>query len=63
MNFYLIFGNLMKDEYVTTNELALLAFNIRKEFCGVLDSFLSFKKKYEEKKSHNMVSLMLDLKF
>jgi hypothetical protein len=53
----------MKDEYVATNELALLAFNIRKEFCDVLDSLLSFKKKYEEKKSHNMISLMLNLKF
>jgi hypothetical protein len=35
----------MEDEYVATNQLILLAFNIRKEFCGVLDSFLSVKKK------------------
>jgi hypothetical protein len=30
------------------------------EVCGVLDSFLSFLRKYEEKKTHNMLSLMLD---
>jgi len=49
----------MEDEYVVANELTLLAFNIIKEFCGVLDSFLWFLKKYEEKKTHNIVSLML----
>ncbi len=53
----------MEDEYVVANELTLLAFNIRKEFCGILDSFLWFLKKYEEEKTHNMVSLMLYLKF
>jgi hypothetical protein len=40
----------MEDQYVVVNELILLAFNIRKEFCGVLDSFLSFLKKNEEEK-------------
>jgi hypothetical protein len=29
----------------------------------VLDSFLSFLKKYENKKAHNMISLMLDPSF
>jgi len=52
----------MEDEYVVANELTLLAFNIRKEFCGVLDSFLWFLKNYEKKKTHNIVSLMLYLK-
>jgi hypothetical protein len=28
-----------------------------------LDSFISFLKKYEEKKSHSMLSLMLDPRF
>jgi len=32
----------MEDEYVVVNELVLLTFNIRKEFCGVFDFFLSF---------------------
>ncbi len=29
----------------------------------VLNSFISFLKKYEEKKTHNMLSLMLDPRF
>jgi len=29
----------------------------------VLDSFLSFLKKYENNKAHNMISLMLDPRF
>lgn len=57
------FEHLMEDEYSLAKELTLLASNIRKEGCGVLYSFLSFLKKYEENKTHNMVSLMLDLKF
>jgi len=44
-------------------ELFLFASNIRREFCGVLDSFHFFKIKFEKKKAHNMLSLMLDPKF
>ncbi len=44
------FEHLMEDEYNLAKELALLASNIRKEVCGVLYSFLSFLKKYEENK-------------
>jgi hypothetical protein len=33
----------------------LFASNIRKEVCVVLDSFLSFKKEYEEKNLTNVV--------
>jgi hypothetical protein len=29
----------------------------------VLNSFLSFLRKYENKKAHNMISLMLDIRF
>jgi hypothetical protein len=32
----------------------------KKKVVGVLDFFLSFLKKYDEKKSHNMLSLMLN---
>ncbi len=35
----------------------------KKEVVGVLDSFVSFFKKYEENKSHDMFSLMLDARF
>jgi len=44
-------------------ELICLASNIRKEVCGVVDSFFSFLKKFDERKSHNMLILMLDLRF
>jgi hypothetical protein len=36
-----------------------LASNIRKEVCEVLNSFLSFLKKFD-KRTHNMLVLMLD---
>ncbi len=29
----------------------------------MLNSFLSFLRKYENKKAHNMISLMLDIRF
>jgi hypothetical protein len=44
-------------------ELSCLASNIKKEVIKVLDSFLSFLKKYEEKKAHDMLPLMLDPRF
>jgi hypothetical protein len=40
----------------------LLALNIKREVCGVLDGFLSFFKKYEGNKTHNMLSSMSDLR-
>jgi len=36
--------NLIDDDFGIAFELSLFASNIRKEVCGVLDSFLSFKK-------------------
>ncbi len=59
----LSFESLMKKDSTIANELVLLVFNIRKEVCGVLDSFLSFLTKYKNKKTPNMISLMLDLRF
>jgi hypothetical protein len=53
----------MEEDSTIANELALLVLNIRKEVCGVLDSFLSFLTKYKNKKTPNMISLMLDLRF
>jgi len=41
----------------------LFVSNVKRKVCGVLDSFLSFKKKFEERKIHNMFSLMLDSRF
>jgi hypothetical protein len=56
------FENLMNDDLIVVDELDLSTCNIKKEVCGVLHSFLSFLKKYENRKSHNMVFLMLSLK-
>jgi hypothetical protein len=53
----------LDDDFVITFEFFLFASNIKKEVCGVLDSFLSFLIKYEERKAHNMFSLMLDPQF
>jgi hypothetical protein len=53
----------MDDDFNVVNELFMFAFNIKKEMCGVLDSFLSFLQRYEERKTHNIFSLMLDTRF
>jgi hypothetical protein len=59
----LSFESLMEDDSIIYDELSLLTFNIRREVINVLDSFLSFFKKYENKKVHNMIYLMLDPRF
>jgi hypothetical protein len=48
----------MDDDSTIIFELSLFTSNIKKEICGLLDSFLSFVKNYEERKAHNMFSLM-----
>jgi hypothetical protein len=41
--------DLIDDDSIVTFELSLLASNIKRKVCGVLDSFISFFKKYEKK--------------
>ncbi len=53
----------MEKDYSVAFELICLAFNIRKEVCGVLDNIFFFKKNLMQKKTHNMLILMLDPKF
>jgi hypothetical protein len=53
----------MEDDSIIFYELSLLASNIKREVINVLKTFLSFLKKYENKKVHNMISLMLDPRF
>jgi hypothetical protein len=55
--------NLIDDDFGIPFELSLFVSNIRKEVCGVWDSFLSFLRKFEKRKVHNMLSLMLDPRF
>jgi hypothetical protein len=54
--------SLIDDDYGITFKLSLFVSNIRREVCGVLDSFL-FKKKNWGKKTHNMLFLMLNIIF
>ncbi len=49
----------MDDDFVVALELSLLAFNIKNKVCGVSNGFLSFFKKYDKKRSHDMLSLTL----
>jgi hypothetical protein len=57
------FENLMDVDSIVSDELSLLASNIRREVINVLDSFLSFLKIYDKRKAHNMISLMLDPRY
>jgi hypothetical protein len=50
----------MEEDSSVALELICLAFNIRKEVCGILDSLFSFLKKFDERITHNMLALMLD---
>jgi len=50
----------MENDANVVNGLAFLAFNIKREVYNVLDFFFSFLRKYEKKKVHNTISLMLD---
>jgi hypothetical protein len=53
----------MEEDGNVVNELSCLASNIKKKLFMFSNFFLSFSKKYEEKKVHNMLSLMLDPRF
>jgi hypothetical protein len=53
----------MDDDSIVSDELSLVAFNIRKEVINVLDFFLSLLKIYDKKEAHNMISLMLDPRY
>ncbi len=57
------FQTLLEEDFSVTLELICLVSNIKKEVSIVLDSFLSSLRKYETKKTHNMLSLMLDVRF
>jgi hypothetical protein len=53
----------MEDDSVIFDELSLITFNIKREVINVLYFFFSILKKYENKKAHNMIFLMLDHRF
>ncbi len=51
------------EEDVTIVELDLLASNIKRELCNVLEAFMFFLKKFDERKIHNMVALTLNMRY
>jgi hypothetical protein len=57
------FQTLVEEDSSMALELICLTSNIRKKVFMVLNSFLSFLKKYEKIIIHNMLSLMLDPRF
>jgi hypothetical protein len=59
----LALDHLMDDDNNFTFEFSLLGSNIKKEVCGVFDYFLSFLKRNDERKIHNMFLLMLYSQF
>jgi hypothetical protein len=52
------FESLMDDDSIVINELSLLACNIGREVINMLDYLFIFKRKYDNRKAHNMVSLI-----
>ncbi len=54
------FESFMDDDIGIFLQLVTFVSNIKSEVFGVLDFFLSFLRTSEEKKTHNMLSLMLD---
>jgi len=43
--------------------IRIFAINMKREVIGVIDFFLSSLTKYDKKRAHNMLALMLDLQF
>ncbi len=57
------FENLMNDDSIVNYELYLQVSNIRKEVINVLNFSLSHLKVYDKRKTHDMISLMLDPRY
>jgi len=53
----------MDDDLIVGDELSLPISNIRREVINALDFFLSFLRVYDKRKTHNMIYLMLDLRY
>lgn len=62
-NHLLILNAFIDDDSNLDIELGTFARNVKKEVCGVIDFFLAFLKKYDARRIHNILSLMLNLKF
>jgi len=63
MNNCLMLDVLANDDSNLNIELGVFSKNMKKEVIGVIDFFLYFLTRYDEKKTHNMSALILDSKF
>jgi hypothetical protein len=63
MNHLLVLDAFIDDDSNLDIELGTFARNVKKEVCGVIDFFLSFLKTHDVTRIHNILSLMLNLKF
>jgi hypothetical protein len=64
MNHFPLLDVLIDDDDFGLNiELGTFATNIKKETIGIINCFLSFLIRYDERITHDMLVLMLDPKF
>jgi hypothetical protein len=63
MNNCLMLDVLVHDDSNLNIELGVFSKNMKKEVIGVIEFFLYFLTRYNEKKTHNMSALMLDSNF
>lgn len=63
MNILLMLDAFVDDDSSLDVEIKTFARNMRREVIGVIDFFLSSLTKYDKKKAHNLLALMLDFKF
>jgi hypothetical protein len=57
------FESLMDDDSIVNDELSLLVYNIKRKVINMLDFFLFFKKVYDKRKAHNIISWMLNPRY
>ncbi len=58
-----ILNNLVEEDAIVAIVLDLLASNIKRDVYNVLDVFLSFLKNFDERKTYNLLALMLDPRY
>jgi hypothetical protein len=63
INHFVLDASMKNDLIMDIDWLGTFIVSMKKVVCGVIDSFLSILTKYDERKTHNMLPLMLNLKF
>jgi hypothetical protein len=63
MNIFPVLDAFVDDDSSLNVLIRIFAINMKREVIGVIDFFLSSLTKYDKKRTHSMLALMLDLKF